>query len=327
MNIDSSAIAEQYEQEAFDNSRRKRTEYNPANYLGTRLGKDETSKTLTIRLLPFEPTGGSPFKKVFVHTVKVSKEFNPSGWKTFICPVENHKGDKCPFCEIAERAKEQRQASTSEAEKKKYGELEYSNRARPAWIVRAIERGKEDEGVKFWLFNDSRKGDGVYNKMMNVYFERKKSAERKGKTCNIFDLNDGKDLIVSISKDANGKTVYNIVDDDERSPLATTTELGMSWINDTKLWTDVYTVKPYEYMAIVAVGGVPVFDKEKNKFVDKNDADSNTPEVEVAQHPVDYSTADPVAAETPESFSVNAEVNIEEPPVSSDAEEPDDLPF
>jgi len=110
---------------------------------------------------------------------------------------------------------------------------------------------------------------GVYNDIMNIYLERKKAAERKGKESNIFDLNEGKDLIITLSKDENGKTVTKVVDDDEKTKLTENYEQGMAWINDAKQWDEVYTVKPYDYMAIVVNGGVPVFDKEQNKYVDK----------------------------------------------------------
>lgn len=38
-----------------------------------------------------------------------------------------------------------------------YSDLEFQTRKSESWIVRCIERGKEDEGVKFWKFNVSKK--------------------------------------------------------------------------------------------------------------------------------------------------------------------------
>lgn len=268
VNVDAAAVNEQYENEHKVVPQKKRTEFDPKNYLQARLGQGETSKTLTIRLLPFSPDGGSPFKKVHIHTVKVNKELSPGGWRTFVCPVHNKMGDKCPFCEVSTGARKLRLEAPTEVEKKKYGDVEFMNRAKAAWIVRCIERGHEEDGPKFWLFNDSAKKDGVYDKIMNIYFERKKAAERKGKDSNIFDVNDGKDLIITLTRDQNGKTVTKVVDDEDKSPLTESYEQGMAWINDEKKWTEVYTIKPYEYMEIVVKGGVPVFDKEKNKYVD-----------------------------------------------------------
>jgi hypothetical protein len=180
-------------------------------------------------------------------------------------------GDKCPFCEVSAKAKEFRFNTDIEVEKKKYGDIEFMNRAKPAWIVRCIERGHEEDGVKFWLFNDAKSKKGVYNEIMTIYDERKKAAEKKGKTSNIFDLNEGKDLIITLTKDDNGKTVTKVVDDDEKTPLTEDFEQGMAWINDTKKWDEVYTVKSYEYMSIVVNGGIPVYDKNQNKYVDLNE--------------------------------------------------------
>lgn len=296
-NIDANAVAEQYEKEhAAQTTNKKRTEFNPKNYLQARLNPGETKKTLTIRLLPFSPEGGSPFKKVFIHTVKVNKELSPGGWRTFVCPTHNDKGDKCPFCEVSAKAKEFRFSTASEVEKKKYGDIEFMNKAKPAWIVRCIEREHEEDGPKFWLFNHSVKGSGIYDNIYNIYIERKKAAEKKGKECNIFDLNDGKDLIITLTKDQNGKTVTKVIDDGDRSPLTDDFDKGMKWINDTKKWDEVYTVKPYEYMSIVVKGGVPVFDKEQNKYVDSAEkaeqdriADEQELKENLTEHKKDFS--------------------------------------
>lgn len=268
VNIDADAVIAQYEKEHASFAKQK-TEFDKRNYLQARLLPGETSKTLTIRLLPFSPEGGTPFKKVFIHTVKVNKEMSSGGWKTFVCPTHNKMGDKCPFCETSAKAKELKNSAETQVERDKYSEIEFMNRVKPAWIVRCIERGHEEDGVKFWLFNDSMKKDGVYDKIFNIYTQRKESAERKGKTSNIFDVNDGKDLIITLSKDSNNKTVTKIVDDDDKSPLTTDYEQGMAWINDAKKWDSVYTVKPYEYMAIALQDGVPYWDKEQGKYVNK----------------------------------------------------------
>ena len=154
--------------------------------------------------------------------------------------------------------------------------------------------------MKFWLFNDSKKGDGVYDKIINIYNQRKEAAEKKGKTSNIFDLNNGKDLIMTLTKDMLNKTVIKIVDDDEKSPLTTDYDLGMKWVNDEKQWTDVYTVKNYDYMKIVAQGGVPTFDKVKKCFVDKAELDKQTKEADekemaenMAEQKRDFSSFEP----------------------------------
>ena len=270
VNISVDDVLEQKRQE---NAPKGKSVFNVKNYLQARLGKDETAKTLTIRLLPFTAEGGSPFEKVHFHQVKVNEKVAPNGWKKFPCPIKNHEGDKCPFCETAAQARELRKNATTDVEKKKYEDIEKANYAREMWIVRCIERGHEEDGVKFWLFSNSKKKDGIYDKIMAIFQNRYLKAKEQGKYNNIFDLNEGKDLIINLSKDSNGNTAVNITDDDEKTPLSTNFELAKSWIEDPKKWNEVYTYKPYDYMSIIVQGGKPVFSKEHNKYVDKDELD------------------------------------------------------
>lgn len=263
VNISADAIMAQREEQSV--SVRKNT-FNEKNYLQARLGANEDSKEITIRLLPFTEDGGTPFHKIHMHQVRVNKGVSASGWKRFPCPIENKIGSSCPFCETAQQARSLKKSTLSEVERKKFEEVEKANYAKSMWIVRCIERGHEEDGVKFWLFSDSKKKDGVYDKIFAIF---KKRAE-KGR--NIFDLNAGKDLCLNLSKDAKGNTVISVTDDEDYTPLTDDYELGLSWIKDAKKWTDVYTFKPYDYMSVIVQGGVPVFSKEKNKYVDKEES-------------------------------------------------------
>ncbi len=344
-NIDAKAVQEQYDQEQGSNTPRK-TQFNEKNYLSARLRDNETTKTLVIRLLPFSSDGGSPFHKVHMHTVKVNKEVSSSGWKTFVCPIKNEKdgakmGDACPFCETSEKARELKFNAADEATKKRYGDIEFLNRVKDMWIVRCIERGHEDDGVKFWLFNSSKKKDGVYDKIMNLAKIRSEAAARKGNVYSIFDLNNGLDLIVTLTKTSDGKTSIQIVDDGTPSPLTEDYELGMRWINDEKQWDEVYTVKPYNYMSIIAMGGVPMYDKEQGKLVDKvelekvrAETEKERIEKEETEEKVDYSQI--VKPTTPNTvidataITVGAIENSGQgtnTSIAINADEEEDLPF
>lgn len=272
VNISIEDVLNQKEQETV--KFKPKTVFNEKNYLQARLANGEKNKEMTIRLLPFSQEETIPFHKVHMHTVRVNKEVSPSGWKTFPCPVKNHLGDKCPFCETAKQAKELKASASNEQEKKKYNEIEFMYQAKDMWIVRCVERGHEEDGVKFWLFPHSKKQQGVYDKINNIAVTRYKKALAQGKVNNIFDLNEGKDLVLTLSKDSMDKTQINIADDDEKSPLTNDYEQGVAWINDEKKWDEVYTVKSYDYMSIIAQGGVPVFSKEKNTYVDKEEANA-----------------------------------------------------
>ena len=287
VNIDANAVLEQLQKEQETYVPKKKTEFSVKNYLQARLGPEESSKTLTIRLLPFSPEGGTPFHKVFVHTVRVDKEVSPGGWRMFVCPahndIEGRQKEHCPFCETSAKAREMKFSATTELEKKKYGDVEFMNRAKEAWVVRVIERGHEEDGVKFWLFNNSRKKDGPYDKIMNLYKQRWEAGQAKGKENNIFDVNNGKDLILTLSKDSNGKTVIQVADDDERTPLSENYEEAKAWIEDKRTWSDVFTTKPYEYTSIIVCGGIPVWSKEKQGWVEKTQMEEYKKELEAME--------------------------------------------
>ena len=329
VNIDAEEVKNQYEQEQKALTPIKKTQFNEKNYLQARLGDKEETKTLTIRLLPFSPEGGSPFKKVFMHTVKVNKEVSPNGWKTFVCPTHNKKdgvemGEKCPFCDTSKKARELKNESIDEPSRKKYGDIEFLNKVKEMWIVRCIERDHEEDGVKFWLFNSSKKKDGVYDKIMNLANRRAASAAKKGNTYSIFDLNNGLDLDITLSKTSDGKTTIQVLDAGSPSPLTEDYDLGMKWIQDEKKWYEVYTVKSYEYMEIIAMGGVPVFNKELNKYVDKEELEKIKKEAEEER------VKDELMEETVDFSKIansNSIIIENEEIAESAATEEDDLPF
>ena len=316
VNISIEDVLNQKEQETV--KFKPKTVFNEKNYLQARLANGEKYKEMVIRLLPFSQENTIPFHKVHMHTVRVNKEVSPSGWKTFPCPVKNHLGDKCPFCEVAEEAKLNKKNATSEPEKKKWNEVEFMYASKEMWIVRCIERGHEEDGVKFWLFPSSKKQQGVYDKINNIAATRYKKGLAQGKINNIYDLNEGKDLVLTLSKDSMDKTQINIADDDEKSPLTEDFEKGLTWINDEKKWDEVYTVKSYDYMYIIGRGGVPIFSKEKNCYVDKEEAKKESDaaiDANLERITVDYSR------EPEQVFGNPIQTN------QSSSYEEDDLPF
>jgi hypothetical protein len=277
-NISAEEVERQYAEEHTPQAKPKKTQFDTKNYLQARLGEKETSKTLTIRLLPITPDSVTAFQKIHMHTVRVNKEISSSGWKTFVCPIKNKKdgklmGDKCPFCELSTKARELKSNALDEPTKKKYGDIEFLNRAKDMWIVRCIERGHEEDGVKFWMFPDNRQGKGVHDQIMGLAEVRRTAAKAKGNDYSIFDLNNGLDLIINLKKGTDGKTAIQVLDGGLPCPLSENFELGEKWIHDEKKWYEVYTVKPYDYMSIVAEGGVPVFSTEEKKYVNKVEAD------------------------------------------------------
>lgn len=274
-NITPEAIAElEKNQPSQGNSK-----FDTKNYLDTRLKKGETEKSVTIRLLPMDLKTGNPFVKIHVHNVKVPKEMVAAGqkpYKTYLCLAKNeginHEqfGTKCPFCELNKSAYDKSEEQTDPTMKKTYQDISLANKSNEAYIVRCIERGHEEDGVKFWKFNERFDKKDPYHTIINLYNKRKEEAEKKGKTENILDIYEGYDLTITFN-DGNPVPPPTIIDAKEPSPLSEDEELMKKWIYDEKKWTDVFTPKSYEFLQLVSEMRVPWFDKSKNMWVDKEE--------------------------------------------------------
>ena len=259
--------------------------FDAKNYLNTRLADGEDEKTITIRLLPMDLETGNPFVVVHTHNVKVPSTMVKPGekpYKSYICLAKNadinHEkfGTKCPFCELNRAAYNESTKATDPQQKKSYQELSLANLSREAIICRCIERGKEDEGVKFWKFNLRADKTDPYNQIVKLANLRREEAERKGKVNNILDIYDGRDLNITFT--AEGTSAPTVVDDSDCSPLSENEELMKKWIYDEKKWQDVFTCKPYEYLNLVAQMKTPWFDKANNIWIDKDEYDGTNKE-------------------------------------------------
>lgn len=271
-----SIIAQKVEkEEAIKKSQEKKVkfgnvEFDEKHYLNTRLTKSEDKKEIVIRLLPFSQEELSPFKKVYVHSVRITNEKGEKQWKKFMCPIKMEKGDKCPFCETAAKARKMKFDTTDENLKKEYSDVEFMNSVKEYWLVRCIDRNHEEDGVKFWRFPDARNGEGIWDKIYALFETKKKRGVE------IFDLYKGKDLVITVSKQIQGskeKLVYQIQDDENIKPLSDSEEQMEQWVNDPMRWEDVYSIKDYDYLSIVAAGDYPVWNKELKKWIPKSEAD------------------------------------------------------
>ena len=144
---------------------------------------------------------------------------------------------------------------------------------------------------------------------------------------NIFDLYEGKDIIINVSKsqipDGFGgmkdTIAYNITDSGNRKPLSKDINKANCWLNDEKTWKDVYSNKTADYLELVVNGKIPVYSKEMGKFVEKT-------ENEVQQKKIEEEAANEIlkANYAPSDKNTYQFVNKEEP-IGVDTE--DDLPF
>lgn len=287
------AMLKQYEQNSSSkSSNNTKKEYDLKNYFTTFLKDKENEATKRIRIIP-TTDGTTPFKEIWGHKIQVEGE-----WKTFICP-KHEKNEDCPFCEAHDALR----ATGDEAKK----ELAKKYNARRMYVVKVVDREKEEEGIKFWRFNHDYRKQGILDKIHGVL----KAVQQ-----NITDPKTGRDLMVFIARDQNKKPVVSTISHVDPSPLSSDADLEQEWLNDTRTWEDVYAVKPYDYLEIIVKGGVPVWDKEASKFVDKSSVseESDNLEEEVTLG-VPNVRPNVVAATT---------ATVTE---SSDNDEDDDLPF
>ena len=260
----------------------KTTAFDAKNYLNIKLENGQTEKELKIRILPVDANTNSPFKRIYTHTVRVPKEVSPSGWKSYVClqkteDVDHEKlGHKCPFCEMQHIAYENSVNATNEVDKQRWKDVSLSNIAKESCIVRCIERGNETDGPKFWKFNVRTDGLDPKHIIGNLMKTRQQENIDEGEEPgNILDIYNGKDLKVTIkastSEKTKNKTSIEIVDYGKNKPLSTSDEEIDKWVNDTKIWSDVFVAKPYDYLKIILNGDIPFFDKNNKVWVKKED--------------------------------------------------------
>ena len=259
---------------------KKTSAFDAKNYLNTRLSDGETEKNLTIRLLPMDLTTGNPFVVVHTHNVKVPQSLVKPGekpYKTYICLAKNadidHErfGSKCPFCEINKNAYAESTKTSDPMVKKNWQEISLANLSRESVICRCIERGKEDEGVKFWKFNLRNDKTDPYHQILKLVNLRKEAAAKKGKVENILDIYNGRDLTITSTEGIT--SAPKVVDDSDRSPLSESEEMMTKWIYDPKKWQDVFTCKPYEYLNLVSQMKTPWYDRDNGVWIDKEEHD------------------------------------------------------
>lgn len=332
MNDERTMIEEQFDDEKKPKSSRKRFVFNEKNYFNDKCDakKGETKKESRIRILPINGTDEyfkdfSNFKAFFVttiHSVKLKKDANGKGggFKKFFCLNDPNISDghgTCPLCEKSKELFDKANACDIEAQKKSIFKEAGSFKARRSYIVRVIERGHEEDGVKFWRFNEHTGGDGIFDLLKGLYnIRNNESIEATGERYNIFDLKNGRDIIVtSTYNPETDKTSISIADAGFSTPLSKDENQMMEWINDQKTWKDVYSIKSEGYLSIIADGEIPVWNDEEKKWVAKGTDETKK---ESSEQPTEQPSEQP--AEEPDSDIDETEFLEQEP-------EGDDLPF
>ena len=237
------AINAQYEKNknaASSNTNKVSNEDRLKKYFTTVLPKGVKSLDKRIRILPTKD-GSSPFVEVYFHEMQVD-----GNWVKLYDPSQ--EGKRSPLNEVYESLR-----STGQDEDK---ELAKNYRSRKFYVVKVIDRENEQDGVKFWRFKHNTKGEGILDKIFPIF-------KNKG---DITDPENGRDLILTLSlnKSPNGKeyTIVNSIIPEDKEPLHTDSKIANEWINDSLIWSDVYSIKPEEYLELIAKGEVPKWDNE-----------------------------------------------------------------
>lgn len=290
------AMLKQYENNTTSYTKSDKT-YDLKNYFTTFLKDKEKSATKTIRIIPTKD-GSSPFVEIHGHKILLDGE-----WKTFVC-LKHEKGEACPFCEAREALLSTGKESDKDLAKK------YS--AKKMYVVKVIDRDNEADGPKFWRINHDWTKNGAYDKIYGVINAIKKD---------ITDAETGRDLVITINRNQNNKPVVSAVASLDASPLSEDADLVKEWLSDERTWQDVYSFKSYEYLEIVVKGGIPTWDKEAKKWIDKASL-STSDESDNLDEELTLGVQNVKPNVTPSSATP------QEATVASDGEEAeDDLPF
>lgn len=238
-------------------------------YFTTYLPKGTKSGQKRVRILP-TPDGSSPFKEVWYHEVQIDGK-----WTKLYDPGKND-GERSPLTEVYEEL-----ISTGKESDK---ELARQYRPRKFYIVKLVDRDNEDHGPKFWRFKDNYKQEGILDKIIPIW-------KAKG---DITDANEGRDLIIELSKAKTPKgieyTVVQTVMYDDPGVIHEDQAQMKEWMEDELTWQDVYAQKPVEYLEAISRGETPVWDTELKKYVYGEDSEvtlggSTTEKVEETKDP------------------------------------------
>lgn len=268
--------------------------YDLKNYFNTYMKDGVESAKKEIRIVPTSD-GSSPFVEMYGHKVQLEGE-----WKTFAC-LKHEKNEPCPFCEAREALLATGKDSDKELAKKYNAKLMY--------VVKIIDRDNESEGVKFWRFNHDYRKTGIMDKIHGLLSSLKKDRD-------FSNADTGRDLAITINRDQNKKPQVSSIVALDSTPLTENAESKAKWLADTRTWEDVYSVRTYDYLEIIVKGGVPAWDKEAKKFVDK--ASLKTEDAENLQQELTIGVENVKASVTAATTASATE---------APAEKTDDLPF
>jgi hypothetical protein len=126
--------------------------------------------------------------------------------------------------------------------------------------------------------------------------------------------------VLTINRNQNNVPVVSAVASLDPTPLSEDKEQAAQWLSDTRTWEDVYSVRSYDYLAIIVKGGTPVWDKENKCFVDKATLSETTDEAANLESELTMGVENVKANVVASTAEVSA-------PETSTEDDGDDLPF
>lgn len=261
-------------------------------YFTEKLRQGQKTAEKTFRILPSTDPTKSPFVETYYH------EMNVNGKYEKIHCTKLNDGEPCKICEARE--------ALYEDGSKKAKAMASSYTARKYYVVKGIDRDNEDHGVKFWRFKHKYTGDGVMDKLIPI-------LKKRG---NIMDPREGRDITITTNRNDKGWSVVTSIMAEDPSVLTDpkSTE-AKDWMSNEETWRDVYSVKPVEFVNIVAEQKTPVWDSELKKFVAEEDKE----EKETASLEEEINMMEGLTEEDENELEVEA--------VALDSEDDDELPF
>ena len=262
-------------------------------YFTEKLRQGQKSAERTFRILPSNDPTKSPFVETYYHEMNVNGKY-----EKIHCTKLNDGGD-CKLCDAKD--------ALYEDGSKKAKAMASSYTARKYYVVKGIDRDNEDHGVKFWRFKHKYTGDGVMDKLIPI-------LKKRG---NIMDPREGRDIVITTTRNDKGWSVVTSIMAEDPSVLTDPkSPEAKEWMANEETWRDVYSVKPVEFVNIVAEQKTPVWDSELKKYVAEEDKE----EKETASLEEEINMMDGLTNEDEKELEVEA--------VSLDSEDSDDeLPF
>ena len=229
--------------------------------------------------------------------------------------------------------------SRCEVEADRWKTISLKNKPSEGCLMRVIERGAEEDGTKFWKTNvrgDKKDPKNLIKALFKNRYEEsiEEAKEENGGVLpedfepeNILDVETGKDLKITITRvftndgKPTDKTTISIVDYGKNKPLSNDPDEMEKWINDEKVWSDVFVAKPYDYLSLIIDGEVPFYDKANKKWIPK--IRKKDGEAEVSNTKAEQKADERIAAAKAKIEETEEEY---ESPDEED-NEPEELPF